>query len=72
VNAAPAPPAAARLSRADWTIIICGILVLVASFLPWETATSSGTTIYGGAVYTGSASAWNAGFTAWFGTLLCA
>jgi hypothetical protein len=43
-------------------------LVLVASFLPWEAATSGGL----GAVYTGSASAWNAGFAAWFGSLLCA
>lgn len=42
--------------------------MLVASFLPWEAATSSGL----GAVYTGSASAWNAGFAAWFGSLLCA
>jgi hypothetical protein len=57
-----------RLSRRDWTIIICGALVLVASFLPWEAATS---TALGGA-YSSSASAWNAGFAAWFGSLLCA
>jgi hypothetical protein len=63
-----APGDARRLSRREWTIIICGGLVLVASFLPWEAATSGGL----GAVYTGSASAWNAGFAAWFGSLLCA
>jgi hypothetical protein len=32
---------APRLSRRDWGVIICGALVLVASFLPWESATSS-------------------------------
>jgi hypothetical protein len=63
-----APGDARRLFRREWTIIICGSLVLVASFLPWEAATSGGL----GAVYTGSASAWNAGFAAWFGSLLCA
>jgi hypothetical protein len=56
------------LSRKDWAIIGCGALVLLASFLPWEAASSGGL----GAVYTGSASAWNAGFAAWFGSLLCA
>jgi hypothetical protein len=57
-----------RLSRRDWAVIGCGALVLVASFLPWEAASAGGL----GAVYTGSASAWNAGFAAWFGSLLCA
>jgi hypothetical protein len=52
------------LSKRDWTIIVCGALVLVASFLPWESATSG--------LYTGSDSAWNAGFAAWFGSLLAA
>lgn len=61
-------PVPRRLSKRDLTVIACGALVLVASFLPWETATSDG----GGVVYTGSASAWNAGFAAWFGSLLCA
>lgn len=56
------------LSKRDWAIIACGALVFVASFLPWEAATSGGL----GAGYTGSASAWNAGFAAWFGSLLCA
>jgi hypothetical protein len=65
------PPAASlprRLSRRDLTVIACGALVLVASFLPWETATSNDV----GVVYSGSASAWNAGFAAWFGSLLSA
>jgi hypothetical protein len=57
-----------RLSRRDWTIIICGALVLVASFLPWEAASAS--TL--GGTYTSSAAAWNVGFAAWFGSLLCA
>jgi hypothetical protein len=57
-----------RLSRRDWSIIICGALVLVASFLPWEAASATGL----GGTYTSSASAWNAGFAAWFGSLLCA
>jgi hypothetical protein len=56
------------LSLGDWAIVIGGTLVLVASFLPWETATAS--TVVGG--YSGSDSAWNAGFAAWFGSLLCA
>jgi hypothetical protein len=71
MTSASSPPAAgngSRLSRRDWTIIGCGALVLVASFLPWEAATS---TALGGA-YSSSASAWNAGFAAWFGSLLCA
>jgi hypothetical protein len=57
-----------RLSGTDWAIISCGALVLIASFLPWEAASSGGL----GAVYTASDSAWNAGFAAWFGSLLCA
>jgi hypothetical protein len=57
-----------RLPRRDWAVIVCGALVLVASFLPWEAATSSAL----GGAYSSSASAWNAGFAAWFGSLLCA
>jgi hypothetical protein len=57
-----------HLNKRDWTIIICGALVLVASFLPWEAATASGL----GTGYSASDSAWNAGFAAWFGSLLCA
>ena len=66
--APPTAPLPRRLSKRDLTVIVGGALVLVASFLPWETATSNGV----GVVYTGSASAWNAGFGAWFGSLLCA
>jgi hypothetical protein len=66
--ASPPAPVPRRLSKRDLTIIACGAMVLVASFLPWETATSDSA----GVVYTGSASAWNAGFAAWFGSLLCA
>jgi hypothetical protein len=71
MTSASNPPAArdgSRLSRRDWTIISCGALVLVASFLPWEAATSTAL----GGTYSSSASAWNAGFAAWFGSLLCA
>jgi hypothetical protein len=57
-----------HLNKRDWTIIICGALVLVASFLPWEAASAGGL----GAGYSASDSAWNAGFAAWFGSLLCA
>jgi hypothetical protein len=56
--------AARGLSKRDWTAVVCGTLVLVASFLPWEAASAAG--------YTASDSAWNAGFGAWFGSLLCA
>jgi hypothetical protein len=56
------------LSKRDWTIIVCGGLVLVASFLPWEAASASAL----GTGYSASDSAWNAGFSAWFGSLLCA
>jgi hypothetical protein len=57
-----------RLPRRDWAVIIIGALVLIASFLPWEVAST--TTALG--AYSGSDSAWNAGFAAWFGSLLCA
>jgi hypothetical protein len=63
-----ASPVPRRLSKRDLIVITCGALVLVASFLPWETATSDGA----GVVYTGSAPAWNAGFATWSGSLLCA
>jgi hypothetical protein len=63
-----AGPGQRHLSKRDWTIIICGALVLVASFLPWEAASASGL----GTGYSASDSAWNAGFAAWFGSLLCA
>jgi hypothetical protein len=66
--ASPPAPVPRRLSKRDLAVIACGALVLVASFLPWETATSDGVAV----AYTGSASAWNAGFAAWFGSLLCA
>jgi putative oligomerization/nucleic acid binding protein len=56
------------LSKRDWTIVTCGAIVLVASFLPWEAASASAL----GTGYSASDSAWNAGFTAWFGSLLCA
>jgi hypothetical protein len=59
--------AARRLSRRDWAVIICGVLVLVASFLPWEAASASAL----GTGYSASDSAWNAGFSAWFGSVLC-
>jgi hypothetical protein len=55
------------LSKRDWTIVVAGALVLVASFLPWEAASASAL----GASYSASDSAWNAGFGAWFGSLLC-
>jgi hypothetical protein len=56
------------LSKRDWTIVVAGALVLVASFLPWEAASASAL----GGSYSASDSAWNAGFGAWFGSLLCA
>jgi hypothetical protein len=61
-------PGPRQLSKRDWTIIVCGTLVLVASFLPWEAASANGL----GTSYSASDSAWSAGFGAWFGSLLCA
>jgi hypothetical protein len=51
-----------EMSKRDWIIVGSGAVVLVASFLPWESASDGG--------FSASDSAWNAGFAAWFGSLL--
>lgn len=52
-----------RVDRDGWVIVGGGVLVLIASLLPWYGLSTPFASV--------SVSGWGAGFTAWFSVLLC-